>query len=70
MEGDRAVRIVMVERCPDCTCEITEKLENMQVLRHIMMAKKKEYEGLKKGKCTVHDDKTRQKNTADGNKSG
>jgi hypothetical protein len=37
----------MDERCPDCTCDVREKLENLQVLRHIMMKKKKEYEAMK-----------------------
>ncbi|MDD5009253.1 MAG: hypothetical protein PHU49_05330 [Syntrophorhabdaceae bacterium] len=65
----------MDERCPDCSCGVSEKLENLQVLRHIMMMKKKEFEEIKKQRCTAHDDKTRHndntrsKSTADHNKT-
>ncbi|OPY76788.1 MAG: hypothetical protein A4E64_01364 [Syntrophorhabdus sp. PtaU1.Bin058] len=45
----------MDERCPDCTCDIKERLENLQVLRHIMMRKKKEFEEIKKERCTARD---------------
>ena len=59
----------MDERCPNCSCDVSEKLENLQVLRHIMMMKKKEFEEIKKQRCTAHEDKTRSKSTADHNKT-
>lgn len=57
----------MDERCPGCDCEIEEKLRNLQVLRHIMMTKKKEYEETRKERCAAHDDKTVTEHTAGEN---
>ncbi|OPY76015.1 MAG: hypothetical protein A4E64_01730 [Syntrophorhabdus sp. PtaU1.Bin058] len=65
----------MDERCPDCTCDIKERVENLQALRHIMMRKKKEPEETKKERCAAHDDKaghydkTRSESIVDHNKT-
>lgn len=45
----------MDKRCPDCTCDINERLESLQVLRHVMMRKKKEFEEARKERCAARD---------------
>jgi len=39
MEGYRMSGMIMDERCPDC--EVKEKLKDLQVLRYIMMTKRR-----------------------------
>jgi len=53
------------------TARSSEKLKSLQVLRHIMMTKKKKYEEIRQERCAAHDNKTEEftKNMAEKLKS-
>lgn len=59
MEGSRVARAIMNERCAGC--KIEEKLKNLQVLRHVILATGKGHETMEEESCSAHDNEIRKR---------